>query len=118
MTDLHSRMVADRHLRDAARALVEADVQNFRNNLRSENIANRALHRVKDSVSGLYDDAIDVAVDNKGIVAAVIAAIVVWLARTPILALFGFSQEEEEQDDDDVDAASDEEADNEDQFEG
>ena len=115
MTDLRSRMVEDRHLRDAARALIEADVQNLRNNLSSGSIATRALDRVKDSVTELYDDAIDTAVENKGVVAALIAAIVVWFARNPILALFGFDTDEG---DDEADDESDEEADFDDEREG
>ena len=115
MTDLHAQMIEDRHLRDAARALIEADVQNLRNNMTGESIANRALDRVRDSVSELYDDTINTAVENKGVVAAVIAAIVVWLARNPILSLLGFGSDEVE---DEIDNESDEEADFEDQLDG
>lgn len=80
----------DRHLRDAARALVEADIENLRADLRVKGIGERALDRITEGASDVYEEAVEVAADNKGALAAIVAALVLWFARHPILeTLFG-----------------------------
>ena len=80
----------DRHLRDAARALVEADIENLRADLRVKGIGERALDRITQGASDVYEEAVEVAADNKGALAAIVAALVLWFARHPILeTLFG-----------------------------
>lgn len=78
------RLMADRHLRDAARALVEADIAQLRADLTVKGIGERALDRIAEGASEVYEEAIDVAADNKGALAAIIAALVLWFARHPI----------------------------------
>lgn len=90
MTLRRERLTEDRHLRDAARALVEADIKNLRADLSVKSIGERAIDRVAEGASEVYDEAIEVAADHKGALAAIIAALALWFARHPILdALFG-----------------------------
>lgn len=94
MTARLERMLEDRHLRDAARALVEADLKNLRADLSVKGIGERAVDRITDGASEVYDEAIEVAADHKGALAAIVAALVLWFARHPILeALFGEDEE-------------------------
>ncbi|HCB79546.1 MAG TPA: hypothetical protein DEP68_12355, partial [Erythrobacter sp.] len=62
-------------------------------------LGERALDRVREGATDLYDEALDVAEDNKGALAALIAAIVVWFARHPILELFGINTDADDEDD-------------------
>ena len=78
------RLVADRHLRDAARAVVQADIANLRADLSAKSIGERALDRIAEGASEVYEEAIEVASDNKGALAAIVAALVLWFARNPI----------------------------------
>lgn len=100
MTDPKSQMIEDRYLRDSARALLDADIEQVKASLEYKSIGQRAVERVKDTAVDAYDDARDLAEHNKGAVAAIVAAIVLWLARNPILDLLGFDREEEENNDD------------------
>ena len=95
MTDRRLRMLEDRYLRDSARALVEADVEHLKADFAHKGVAERAFDRVREGVGDLYDEAVDAAEDNKGALAAMIAAILVWLARNPILEMLGLSGDEE-----------------------
>lgn len=79
-----AQVMADRHMRDAARALVDADVANLRADLAFRGIGERALGRVVEGASEVYDEAMEVASDNKGALAAIVAALVLWFARNPI----------------------------------
>jgi hypothetical protein len=91
------QLLEDRHLRDAARALVEADLKNLRANLSVKSIGERAVDRITEGASEVYDEALEVAADHKGALAALVAALVLWFARHPILeVLFGKDDVEEE----------------------
>lgn len=95
MTDRRLRMLEDRYLRDSARALVEADVEHLKADFAHKGVAERAFDRIREGAGDLYDEAVDAAEDNKGALAAMIAAILVWLARNPILEMLGLSGDEE-----------------------
>ncbi len=102
MTARRQRMLEDRYLRDSARALVDADIKHLKSNFANKSLGERALDRVREGASDLYEEAIDAAEDNKGALAALVAAVVVWFARNPILQLFGFQPEVDEDEEDDV----------------
>lgn len=90
MSDRRSRMIEDRHLRNSARALVEADIAHLKADLAERGIGARAADRIAEGASEVYDEAVEVAGDNKGALAAIVAALVLWFARNPIVdALFG-----------------------------
>lgn len=94
------RLREDRHLRDAARALVDADIANLRAQLSAKSLGERAISRVTASANDVYDEAIEVASDHKGALAAIVAALALWFARHTIMeALFGESQEASDPDD-------------------
>lgn len=96
MIDRRARMIEDRYLRDSARALVEADIEHLKSDLSRKGLAARAMDRIAEGANDVYDEAVEVAADNKGALAAIIAALVLWFARNPILdALFGDSDDEE-----------------------
>lgn len=89
MSDLRIRMLEDRHLRNSAKLLVEADIAHIKGNLAERGLGARAADRIAEGASEVYDEAVEVAADNKGALAALVAALVLWFARNPILdALF------------------------------
>ncbi|QKG71508.1 hypothetical protein [Erythrobacter mangrovi] len=93
MSELRCRMISDRHLRDSARALVEADVENLKTTYSQKGLTARAMDMVREGAVDIYEEAVEVADDNRGALAALIAAIVVWFARNPILSLFGLGED-------------------------
>lgn len=102
MSNLRIRMIEDRHLRNSAKALVEADIANLRADLAERSIGARAADRIAEGASEVYDEALEVASDNKGALAAIVAALVLWFARHPILeAVFGNDAGDDDDDQDD-----------------
>ena len=97
MTARRLRMLEDKHLRDSARALVEADVEHIKADFANKGMAKRALFRLRENAGELYDEALDVADSNKGAVAAVFAALVVWFARNPLLDMVGLGIEQDDE---------------------
>ena len=97
MTDRRLHMLEDKHLRDSARALVEADVEHIKADFANKGMAKRALFRLRENAGELYDEALDVADSNKGAVAAVFAALVVWFARNPLLDMVGLGIEQDDE---------------------
>ena len=96
MTNRRAQMVEDRYLRDSARALLEADIEHLKSGLSQRGITERALDRVKDGAIDIYEEAVEVAEDNKGALAALVAAIVVWFARNPIFSLLGLEEDSDD----------------------
>lgn len=84
---IEQRMREDRMLRDAAHALVEADIANLRASLAGRSIQGRIADRISEGAADALDEAIEIAENHRGVIAAIIAGIVLWLARNPILDL-------------------------------
>ena len=95
MTDLLERNFhEDRLLRDAARALVDADIAQLRASLAERSIPTRIADRIGEGATDVLDEAIEVADDNKGVIAALVGAIILWFARHPIMDLLGVETDE------------------------
>ena len=105
MTDRLARMLEDKYLRDSARALVEAHIEHLKTDVSQKSLATRAMERAREGAAELYEEAIDIADDNKGALAALLAAVVLWFARNPILEMLGFAS-----DHDGADRADDDDA--------
>lgn len=85
-----AKMLEDKRLRDAARALVTADIENLKSDLAMKGPGARLADRLAEGASEVYDEALDVARDHKGALAAIGAAMILWFARNPLLeTLFG-----------------------------
>jgi hypothetical protein len=97
--NLERQMAEDRALRDAALALFKSDLELIRADVHERGVGARLGDRVSDSAMDIADDALDYADENRGTVAAAVAAIVLWFARGPIfaalLSLFSGADEEE-----------------------
>lgn len=92
MTDRYTRMLEDRHLRNSARTLVDADIRNLKSDLSRKSIGERTADRVREGALDLYEEAVEVADDNKGALSALLAAVIVWFARNPILSAVGLGK--------------------------
>lgn len=92
------KLVEDKALRDAALNVFLDDLRFIREDLDARGIGGRLADRLGDATMDLVDEAADYAEDNKGQVAAALAAIVLWFARAPILQglahLLGIDEDE------------------------
>ncbi|WP_137679200.1 hypothetical protein [Aurantiacibacter suaedae] len=100
MSDLERQLREDRMLRDAARALVLADVAHLKREVDHEAHSGPDLTtRAHD----LGDDARDYLSGHKvqvgGVVAALIAAIALWLLREPLAAIVRDLFDDDDEDD-------------------
>ena len=95
------QLLEDRALRDAALALVKADVEHVKADFSTEGLVSRFARRMSEGATDVYEEAAEVADDNKGLLAALVAAVVLWFARNPIMSLFDdeFASEDEEYED-------------------
>jgi hypothetical protein len=103
MSGLAEDLAQDRALRDAALGVFRTDLAFIRDDLKSRGVGGRIADRIGDSAKDMLDDAVDYAEDNRGQVAAAVAAIVLWLARAPLLnglaRVFDFDDGDAEQQD-------------------
>ncbi len=89
MSALEQRLAEDKALRDAALALFKADLALVRADLDERGLGKRISDRLGESTMEMLDEATDFAEDNKGKVAAGVAALILWFARGPILDALG-----------------------------
>ena len=101
MSVSEAHLAEDKALRDAALAVFQADLKFIRQDLDARGIGGRIADRLGDATLDMVDEAADYAEDNKGQVAAALAAIVLWFARAPILhglaGLLGIEVDDPEQ---------------------
>lgn len=93
---LEQQLREDRVLRDAARAIVEADIANLRASLAGRSIPSRIADHIGEGAQDAIDEAAEFATEHKGLLAAGVAALIVWLARHPLIALVLGAGEDEE----------------------
>lgn len=86
--NIELRLIEDRAMRDAAKAIVRADMTNIKADLSHKGVGTRLSDRFTEGAIDVLEQAAVVADDNKGVLATLIAAIVLWFARNPILEAF------------------------------
>lgn len=93
MTRLPGRFIEDRAVRDAARAVLVEDIEHLRASLAEQGIATRVSsgvtatisERIRAGARDIYAEIKTQAGERKGVLALLIAAIVLWFSRGPIL---------------------------------
>lgn len=85
---LARQMEEDRAMRDAARALFLTDLQLIRHDVKQRGLGQRMADRLGEGAADMIEDASDYASKNRGAIAAVAIAAVLWFARGPILRFF------------------------------
>lgn len=95
-----ARLIEFRKLSEAAWAVVRADLAALRQHLDDRGIGERIKDRAAEEAQEAWDYAVDVAGENKGVVAATLLALIAWFLRGPIRnafdALFGGDDDEED----------------------
>ena len=85
---LEYQLREDRVLRNAALALFKADIAHLRADLTSRGVGARIVDRIGEGAVDVFEEAVEVAENHRGVLATLIAAVVLWFARHPIMALF------------------------------
>ena len=106
MSDAEQRLIEDRANRKAARQLVERGPAQVKSDLAARGVGGRIKDRVTGEVEGTLATGLEVARENKPVIAGTIGLLLVWFLRGPlgrlISRLFG---EQSEVVQDEVDSA-------------
>jgi len=95
MSNMDRRFVEDRAMRDAAKRNLMADIAHTRAGLSGSGVASRIFGRIGEGAKDVFETAKSQADDNRGIVAALIGALVLWFGRDRLMDLFGSTGDEE-----------------------
>ncbi len=85
MNDPAARLVQDRVTREAALAAFTANLTQVKNDLEARGIGGRIADQAGKEVRAGFNEALAIADGSKGIVAATIAALVLWFLRNPLI---------------------------------
>lgn len=86
----------DRALRNAAKASFDANAAQVRADLAARGVGGRIVDTATGKAKAAANEALDIANENRGVVAATLGALVLWFARRPILYLFSREQGDED----------------------
>ncbi len=98
---LDLRLREDRALRDAARSLLTSDIVHLRANLAGKGFGKRIVDRMSNGAADVFDDAVEIADNNRGVLTTLVGAVLLWFARNPIMALFTDDDDEADVEPDD-----------------
>lgn len=87
MTELSDRLARDRAARDAARQALEANVAQVKADLAARGIGGRIADKAVADATTALDEAVAIAKESKGIIAATGLALLLWLLRNPLAAM-------------------------------
>lgn len=84
MKELESRLIADRANRSAARQLVDSGVAQVKSDLAARGIGGRIKDKLVGEVDEVVATGVDVARQNKPVIAGTIGLLLVWYVRGPL----------------------------------
>lgn len=85
---LETQLAASRAARDLAKFDFDARLAQVKTDLEARGIGGRIADRVVADATDLAFEAVDIADENRGIVAGTIVAVGLWVFREPIFAWF------------------------------
>lgn len=94
MSRLPDEFHQDRALRDAARDVLMADIEHAKAAFSGKALAGRVTGRIGDGAKDALDVAKGHAGEHRGLIAGLIALIMLWLAREPVSQWLGFGDED------------------------
>ena len=83
----------DRAMRDAARTVLLADIEHARVSFSAKGVADRVGGRIGDGAKDVFEVAKTQADGKSGIIAALIAMVLLWLGRDTISEVLGLVEE-------------------------
>ncbi|MFL0356698.1 hypothetical protein ACI5KX_09475 [Erythrobacter sp. GH1-10] len=96
MSKIDQRFYEDRALRDAAKAVLLADIEHARTTFSGKGLAERVTGRVGEGAKDVFEVAKTHTQDNRGIIALLMGAVLLWFAREPILDILAEGLDEPE----------------------
>lgn len=88
MNPAEQRLADDRALRNAARAVHDANLAQVKADLAARGVPARISAKAKHDALELASEALDVARESKGIIAGGIGALLLWFFRKQVISLF------------------------------
>jgi len=80
------QVIAERAKRDEVRARFETHLSAFRGDDEQDGMTSRVAARIGRDAKGKLDEAIEIAEQNKGIIAGTIGLLALWFLRNPIIS--------------------------------
>ena len=94
MSKLLQQMREDRQLRDSAKSVLLADIDHTRSTFSAKGMAERVGGNIGEGVKDVFHTAKIHADDNRGLLALLMGALLLWFARGPIGEILGLEETE------------------------
>lgn len=87
MNEAESRLAEDRRNRSAARGLFDVRLGRVKADLAARPVPARIKRKAQDETLKAIDKGLDIASQSKGVVAATIGALALWVLRKPLISV-------------------------------
>jgi hypothetical protein len=103
VTNHLAALSADRAVRDAAHANFRASLEQVRADLAAKGVGGRIADEAERKAHAALDTGLEIAAEHKGVVAGTVAALLLWIFRTPLFEAIGrrFGDEDDRDEHDD-----------------
>lgn len=85
MTEAETRLAKDRATREAALGNFNANFAQVKADLEARGIGGRIADKAGEEVRAAFDETLTIASESKGVIAATLAALTLWLLRNPLI---------------------------------
>ncbi|MCB2078864.1 MAG: hypothetical protein KDE55_14350 [Novosphingobium sp.] len=79
------QLVQDRAVRNSARRLFDERLALVREDMEARGVGGRIADKLGDEARDAFEEAVEIANDNRAIVAGTIGALALWILRNPII---------------------------------
>lgn len=86
MARVADKLENDRAVRNAAREAFDTRLAQVKLDLKARSLGGRVVDKVSKEANEALEEAVEIADQNRGVVAGTIAALALWFLRNPILA--------------------------------
>jgi len=86
MGKLAEQVRSDRGIRNAARGLFDQRLAQVRQDIEARGVGGRIADKAASDARDMLDEALEVADQNRGVVAGTVLALLLWFFRNPIMA--------------------------------
>lgn len=85
MNEAERRLLENRSNRQGARGLFDRRLAQVKHDLEARSVPDRIKSKARDEVFDAVDSGIDIARESKGVIAATLGAVALWVFRAPLI---------------------------------
>lgn len=85
-SNLETKVLADKALRDSLKVDLDTHLTNIKQGLQERGIASRIAGEIGVQAKSAFDESVEIARENPGVIAGTMVVLMLWILRNPIIS--------------------------------